>query len=262
MKPLRNILKNKCNLSGKLALITGGGSGIGFGIAESLSEAGAGIIIVGRNQEKLEKAIDKLNSTGHKAEYLVFDLSNIKSIESFYQEKVIALGSPDILINNAAINIRGPIQEISIENWQRVIDVNLTAVFVLSQVWSNDRIKRGLGGKIINIASLMTVAVRPTCGPYAVSKGAIGLLTKAFAVELAKYGITVNAIGPGYIRTEMNKQLYEDPDFNRWVLERAPMKRWGEIQDIGKVSIFLSSDLSDYITGQIIYVDGGWLAAL
>lgn len=249
------------NLTDKIALITGSSQGIGFGIARGLGQAGATIILNGRNEERLNRAVSTLSSEGLKVFGYSFDVSNSNQID----QKISAIereeGPIDILVNNAGIQRRGPLEAFEESVWQEVIQTNLTAVFLMSK-----RVVKGMidrrSGKIINICSLMSEISRPTITPYTASKGGVKMLTKAMAVEWAKYNIQVNGIGPGFIVTEMNRPLLDDQAFDTMVKSRTPAGRWGQPSDLAGAAVFLASRASDYVTGQIIYVEGGLLSAL
>jgi gluconate 5-dehydrogenase len=189
-----------------------------------------------------------------------FDMSDAPAIPAWYAGLVEENGGVDILVNNAGMSRRGPAENITLDDWQTVVDVNLTAVFALSQAFANERIAAQKPGKIINIGSLMCSASRPGTAPYSASKGGVLLLTKALALDWAKHGILVNAIGPGYIETPLTKPLVDDPKFHAWVVDRCPLGRWGTPEDLASVAVFLASAASNFVTGQIIYADGGWLA--
>jgi len=250
----------KFSLDDKRALITGGSRGIGFGIARQMAQAGADIVLIARDPNRLHQARDELEDTGRSIGIHPFDLEDVEGIAGLYTELLEAYGPFDILVNNAGITRRGTPQQLSLDDWNLVIRVNLTAVFALCQAFGRERINSGSRGKIINIASLMSDAVREDNSPYATSKGGIRQLTKALAVDWAKYGINVNAIDPGYIHTDLTRPLWEDVEFDQWVKGRTPLGRWGRPEDIAATAIFLASEAADFITGQIIYVDGGWLA--
>ena len=249
------------NLTGKIALITGSSQGIGFGIARGLGQAGATIILNGRDEEKLKRAVSALSQEGVKVFGYSFDVSDSKQIDQKISAIEREVGLIDILVNNAGIQRRGPLETIEESVWREVIETNLTAMFLLSKRVAKAMIDRR-SGKIINICSLMSEISRPTIGPYTASKGGVKMLTKAMAVEWAKYNIQVNGIGPGFIVTEMNRPLLDDEKFNAMVKSRTPAGRWGEPSDLAGAAIFLASQASDYITGQIIYVEGGLLSAL
>jgi len=251
------------DLSGKTALVTGGSRGIGFAIAKGIAQYGGNIAIIARNEKQLNAAKREIEAdTGKKVWTFAFDLANTKEIRGLFEKIVIETGGVDILVNCAGTNFRVPAEEIELANWERIIEVNLTAVFLMSQSFCQHRKKVGDGGKIINIGSLTCHSVRPTIAAYASSKGGLLMLTKSLAVEWAKYNINVNAIGPGYIATELTVPLQDDKNFNNWVISKTPFGRWGRPEDIVGAAVFLASGASDFVTGQIVYVDGGWLAAL
>jgi gluconate 5-dehydrogenase len=249
------------DLTGKIALITGSSQGIGFGIARGLGQARATLILNGRDEEKLKRAISTLSQEGLKAFGYSFDVSDSKQVDQKISTIEREVGAIDILVNNAGIQRRGPLETFEESVWREVIETNLTAVFLMSK-----RVVKGMidrrSGKIINICSLMSEISRPTIAPYTASKGGVKMLTKAMAVGWAKYNIQVNGIGPGFIVTEMNKALLEDREFDAMVRSRTPAGRWGEPSDLAGAAVFLASRASDYITGQIIYVEGGLLSAL
>ena len=248
------------SLQGRRALVTGGSKGIGLGIARGLTEAGAEVILVARDAADLEAAKEQLSASGKRISAWAFDMGDIEAVPAWYASVIAKEGPVDVLVNNAGINLRAPAHELPMEQWDTVIRLNLTAVFALSQAFAKERIATHKGGKIINIASLMSEAARKTTAAYTASKGGIRQLTKALAVDWAPYGINVNAIGPGYIRTPLTKPLYEDQEFDAWVKNRTPLGRWGTPDDLAHTAVFLASAASDFITGQVIYVDGGWLS--
>ena len=249
------------SLDGRTALITGGSRGIGYGIAQAFAEAGADLALVSRSMEHLTEARDKLSSPGRRIEIYSFDMNDSDRIDSFYDTVLDDIGGIDILVNNAGGTRRGPADTITREDWDFVINVNLTSVFLLCRAFGRERMKSGKPGKIVNIASLMSEAVRENNVPYAASKGGIRQLTKALAIDWARHGINVNAIGPGYIKTEFTQPLWEDPKFDEWVRGRTPLGRWGTPDDLAHVAVFLAAPVSDFMTGQILYVDGGWLSS-
>jgi gluconate 5-dehydrogenase len=251
------------NLAGKTALVTGGNRGIGLAVTKGLAGHGADIALVARTKEQLETAGREIeNETGKKVHTYPFDMGNIKEIEALFEKIVAETKGIDILVNCAGTTIRGPSEDVDLDTWNHVIEVNLTATFVISQAFCRHRRKAEKGGKIINIGSLTCHGGRPTTAAYASSKGGVLSLTRTLAVEWAKYNINVNAIGPGYIATELTEPLWTDDEFNKWVLSKTPLARWGKPEDLAGTAILLASKAGDFITGQIIYVDGGWLALL
>jgi gluconate 5-dehydrogenase len=251
------------DLSGKTALVTGGSRGIGLSVAKALAEHGADVAIVARTKELLEAAKQQIQAdTDKKVWTFPFDIKNIKGIEGFFKNIVSATKGVDILVNCAGTTVRGPSEEVDLKTWNQVIEINLTAVFVISQAFCSHRKQAGKAGRIINIGSLTCHGARPTTAAYASSKGGLLMLTKTLAVEWAKYNINVNAIGPGYIATELTEPLWSDEEFTKWVLSKTPLGRWGQPDDLVGTAVLLASKAGDFITGQIIYVDGGWLALL
>jgi len=252
------------DLSGKTALVTGGSKGIGLAIAKGLAQHGADIAIVARHENRLKTARDQIQKTASDRNVWTFsfDLEKAEGIDAMFEKIVCETKGVDILVNCAGTTARAPAEQADLDSWQRVIQVNLTAVFLISQAFCRHRMQVAKPGKIINIGSLLCQAARATNAPYASSKGGLLMLTKSLAVEWAKYQINVNAIGPGYIQTELTKPLWADQDFDRWVLSKTPLGRWGKPEDIVGTAVFLASPASNFITGQIVYVDGGWLAML
>lgn len=262
---------NLFNLSGRTALITGGSKGIGLAIAKGLARHGAKIAILARTEKQLKQAQKQIQADINKKIWTFpFDLANTNKIEALFQKIIKETKGIDILVNCAGITRRAPAEDVNLNDWKQVIGVNLTAVLAMSQAFCQHRKQIGAGGKparrsagkIINIGSLMCQAVRPTNAAYACSKGGVLMLTKSLAVEWAKYHINVNAIGPGYIATELTAPLQNDQNLNNWVISKTPLGRWGQPDDIVGTAVFLASSASDFVTGQIIYVDGGWLAML
>jgi gluconate 5-dehydrogenase len=253
-------------LTGKTALVTGGNTGIGLGIAKGLARAGAAVAIAGRDAAKSRRALRELEAihelkTNHLAyQAFSFDLEQTEGIPAFYTHVSESMGGIDVLVNNAGIQHRGRADEIELSDLDRVLRVNLVAPYVLSQCFAREHIDNGTPGSILMTASLMSEAARPTVSPYTASKGGIRQLVRALAVDWAEFGIRVNGIGPGYIHTEMNQPLIDDPEFSAWVIKRTPLGRWGRPEDFEGIAVFLASDASRFVTGQIVYVDGGWLA--
>ncbi len=250
----------KFRLDNKLALVTGGSKGIGLGIAAALAEAGSDLVLVARDPDTLNQAGKKLESTGKRIQTYSFDMSDTDKIGELFSRIVREIGAPDILVNNAGGTRRGPAETLTADDWNFVINLNMTAAFSLCQAFAKECIKSRKKGKIINIASLMSETVREDNAPYAASKGGIRQLTKALAVDWAKYGINVNAIGPGFIQTDLTRALWEDASFDKWVKWKTPWARWGTPEDLGYAAVYLASEASDYLTGQVLYVDGGLLS--
>jgi gluconate 5-dehydrogenase len=254
---------NLFSIHGKTALVSGGGRGIGLAIAKGLAQHGADVALTARSKEQLESAARQIhNKTGRKTWSFPFDLCNIEGIDDFFKSVVVETKGIDILVNCAGTTIRGPAEDVDLKTFNQVIEVNLTSTFVLSQAFCRHRKKTRKPGRIINIGSLTCHGARPTTAAYASSKGGLLSLTRTLAVEWAKYNINVNAIGPGYIATELTEPLWTDEDFNKWVLSKTPLARWGQPEDLIGTAVLLASQAGEFITGQIIYVDGGWLALL
>lgn len=249
------------SLHGRTALVTGSSRGLGRAMAEGLAGAGARLIINGTNAARVAEAVSELRDAGHSADGATFDVNSeadiIAAFERFDTEGI----SIDILVNNAGIQFRKPMVELKTADWQRVIDTNLTSAFVIGREAATRMIVRGRG-KIINIGSLTSELARATVAPYTVAKGGIKMLTRAMAAEWAQHGIQANAIGPGYMLTDMNQALVDNPDFDAWVKGRTPAKRWGRPEELVGAAVFLASSASDYVNGQIIYVDGGMSVVL
>lgn len=249
------------NLKGKTVLITGSGSGIGFALAEGFAGAGAKIILNGRNESKLEGAEKKLLKSGAEVSKLVFDVTRSDEVKTAIKNYENNEGPIDILINNAGINLRKPFENFEEKEWKNILDININGAMIVSQAVAPFMIDRK-AGKIINICSMQSELGRPTIVPYAVSKGAIKMLTKGLCAEWAKYNIQVNGIGPGYFETELTQPLQDDPKFDEWFRNRTPAGRWGKPSELIGAAVFLASDAANYVNGHILYVDGGLLASV
>ena len=249
------------SLKGKTVLITGSSGGIGLHLAQGMAAAGATIILNGRNTGKLDAAVRQLSEAGHKVHPLLMDVCSESAVAEGLAAIEQKVGPVDILVNNAGMQLRGRLEEIDLRDWQRVIDTNLTAAFLVAKHCVPQMIRRR-SGKIINICSLMSEVGRSTTGPYTAAKGGLKMLTRAMATEWAQHNIQVNGIGPGYFLTDMTRALAEDEAFSTWLKKRTPAGRWGEPRELVGTAVFLASEASRFINGQIIYVDGGMLAAL
>jgi len=247
-------------LDDKRVLVTGASNGIGLAIARAMAEAGADVVLVARGQTRLDKAREYVGTAGHKVWRFTHDMADIDGIAALYEKILAATGGIDILVNNAGGTRRGPAESISTEDWDFVLDLNVKSVFAMCQAFARERIAAQKPGKIVNIASLMSETVRENNAPYAASKGAIRQLTKALAVDWARYNINVNCFGPGYIHTDLTRPLWEDDAFDAWIKKRTPMGRWGTPEDLAPTAVFLASPAADFITGQIFFVDGGFLS--
>jgi gluconate 5-dehydrogenase len=249
------------DLSGRTALITGSSRGLGRAMAEGLARAGAGIIVNGTHAQRVQTAVDEMRAAGFTAEGAVFDVTDEAAVLRTFADLDARGVAVDILVNNAGIQLRKPMVDLSTAEWQRVIDTNLTSAFVIGREAGRRMVARKFG-KIINIGSLTSDLARATVAPYTVSKGGIKMLTRAMAAEWAEHGVQANAIGPGYMLTDMNQALIDNPAFDAWVKGRAPAKRWGLPEELAGVAVFLASPAANYINGQILYVDGGFSAVL
>ena len=249
------------DLTGRTALVTGSSRGLGRAIAGGLAAAGANLILNGSDAGRLATAAAEMRADGMTVHEAPFDITDEAAIVAAF-ERFDAEGlAVDILVNNAGIQLRKPMVELTTPEWQKVIDTNLTSAFVIGREAAKRMIKRG-HGKIINIGSLTSELARATVAPYTVAKGGIKMLTRAMAAEWAEHGLQANAIGPGYMLTDMNEALVNNPQFDAWVKGRTPARRWGRPEELIGTAVFLASDASGYVNGQIIYVDGGMLSVL
>lgn len=246
-------------LDGKNALVTGSHKGLGSAIAVALAKAGANVGCHGRDS-KPGSSCDEIRAAGRNTFYVSADLANSEVWPSLIEKTIAEFGSIDILVNNAGVIQRAPAEEYSQSAWEEVIAVDLTAVFLLSQLAGRHMLQRGTGGKIVNIASLLSFQGGILVPAYAAAKGGVAQLTKALASEWASKRINVNAIAPGYMATDNTAALRNDPVRSRQILERIPASRWGEPADMAGPAVFLCSSASDYIHGHVLAVDGGWLA--
>ncbi len=250
------------DLSGRTALVTGSARGLGFSYAKGLAAAGAAVILNGMHEDNLMAAVDKLSALGYDVRGMAFDVTNAQQVAGVFERLDSEGEHVDILINNAGIQHRQPLLDLPLADWQRVIDTNLTSAFIVSREAASRMVANGAGGKIINICSLTSEAARATVGAYTAAKGGIKMLTRAMAAEWAGHNIQVNGIGPGYFLTEMTTALVENKEFDAWVKNSNPSGRWGKPDELIGTAVYLASPASDYVSGQIIYVDGGWLSVL
>ena len=253
-------MTNPFDLSGRLALVTGGGGGLGLAIARGLAAAGARVIVNGRNRDKLDAAVSALRAEGRNAEVAAFDVSDAEAVAAGVAAVEKIHGPVDILVNNAAVNQRAALDAFTTDEWHRLLGANLDGPFFVSKaVIPAMRARRR--GKIINICSLASEIGRPNIVPYAVSKGGMQMLTRALAVELAPHNVQVNGIAPGFFKTDMNAPLIGNAEFSSWVAKRTPAGRWGEPPEIAGAAVFLASDAAAYVTGHVLFVDGGFSVA-
>lgn len=249
-------------LQGKTALISGGSRGIGRAIAELFYKEGSNIYILARNAEQVVKSASEIDSLHeNRVKGIACDVSEKESIDQAISVIKADNAEVDILVNCAGVNLRGPLETMPLETWNKVIAINLTGTFLLTQACF-EMFKHKGHGKVINIASLMSEIARPTISPYIASKGGVKLFTKAIAIEWAKYNIQANAIIPGYIATEMNAPLMADPEFNSFICKRTPVGRWGKPEEVAHTALFFASEGANFITGQVLAVDGGILSSL
>jgi gluconate 5-dehydrogenase len=252
--------KNLFDLQNKRILITGSNGGIGLTIALGLAQHGANIVLNGRDQAKLEQAATNLRDQGLKVETSRFDVTNELEIKNAILE--LERHAPiDVLLNNAGIQRRVSLENLSLETWNEVLTTNLTSAMLVSKAVAKGMIERK-SGKIINICSLMSDVARTTTGAYTAAKGGLKMLTKAMCADWAQHNLQINAIGPGYFATEMTKPLVENQEFNAWVVSRTPARRWGNPEELIGASVFFASEASNFVNGQILYVDGGMISVL
>lgn len=254
-------MKNLFDLTGKLALVTGSGQGIGNLLAKGLAEHGATIIINDITQDRAETAAQDLLDMGYKAHAVAFDVTNRSEINDAIAKIESNIGGIDILINNAGIQRRHAFLDFPEKDWDDVINVNQKSVFLMMQEVGKYMVERS-SGKIINIGSMQSELGRDTITPYAASKGAVKMLTRGGCVELARHNIQVNGIAPGYFKTELTKKLVDDIDFTQWLCKRTPANRWGNPEELVGAAVYLSSNASNFVNGHLLFVDGGMLAAV
>jgi len=249
------------SLAGKTALVTGSSRGLGFSIAEGMAAAGARLVLNGIDAVRLESSAATLRERGYQVDAYAFDVCDEAAVVAAFDKLDAAGIEIDILVNNAGVQFRKPMVELATEDWRRVIETNLTSAFVVGREAAKRMIPRRRG-KVINIGSLTSELARATVAPYTVAKGGIKMLTRAMTAEWAVHNIQSNAIGPGYMLTDMNQALIDNPSFDAWVKGRTPAGRWGKPEELIGTAVFLASSASDYVSGQIIYVDGGMVSVL
>jgi gluconate 5-dehydrogenase len=255
------MMNNLFDISGRVALVTGSGQGIGYTLAEGLADAGCTVILNDIVEDRLNASVDKLKSKGHKVYGALFDVTNEAQIIEGVENVSKDAGDIDILVNNAGIQIRGPLEDFSLDDWNRLISINLTGAFLVSKSVVKSMIERK-AGKIINICSIQSELARPSIAPYTASKGGVRNLTRGMATDWGRYNIQINGIAPGYFKTAMTKALYEDEKFDSWLCGRTPANRWGNPEELVGTLIYLSSEASNYVNGHLVYVDGGMLGCV
>ncbi|WP_062010551.1 glucose 1-dehydrogenase [Streptomyces hygroscopicus] len=252
------------DIAGRTALVTGSSRGIGHALARGLAEAGCTVVLNGRDPRALEeaaKAVADSGGAGAAVHTAAFDVTDGPAVAAAIAEVEERVGPLDILVNNAGMQNRAPLLEFTDTAWQQIVDTNLTSAFLVGREAARRMTERG-HGKIINICSLQSEVVRPGIAPYAATKGALKMLTKGMCADWGRYGIQVNGLGPGYIETELTRPLVEDEEFSAWVRGRTPAGRWGRTEDLVGALLYLASPASDFVSGQVLYVDGGMTSVL
>jgi gluconate 5-dehydrogenase len=249
------------DLAGRTALVTGSSRGIGLALARGLGQAHARVVLNGRRPEAVAAAVDALRAEGIDAQAAAFDVTDGAAVEAGVARVEAEVAPLDVLVNNAGVQHREPLHEIPEAAFRGVIETNLMAVFLVGQAVGRRMVGRGRG-KIINIASEMSELARPTVGAYAAAKGGVKMLTQAMCADWAPHGVQANGIAPGFFITELNRALAEDPEFDAWLRGRTPAGRWGEVDELVGAAVFLASDASSFVNGQLLFVDGGMRAVM
>lgn len=248
-------------LDGRTALVTGSSAGIGLGLARGLAQAGARVVLNGRDATKLKATAATLRTEGFEVFERAFDVTDADAVKAHIDGIERDVGPLDILINNAGIQRRAPLHEFDHKDWHELMQTNLDSVFFVGQAVAKHMITRKKG-RIINICSVQSELGRPGISPYMASKGALKMLTKGMAIDWGPLGLNVNGIGPGYFKTELNEKLVNDTTFSAWLTNRTPSRRWGDVEELAGAAVFLASDASTFVNGHILYVDGGVTAQL
>ena len=254
-------MSNPFSLEGRTALVTGSSQGIGFSLARGLAAAGARVVLNGRDAAKLAAAQATLAGEGHRVEAVPFDVTTGPDVRAAIDRIEREVAPIDILINNAGIQRRAPLQDFAEETWSELMRTNLDSAFLVGQAVARPMIARGRG-KIINICSVQSALARPNIAPYAASKGALAMLTKGMCTDWAPFGLQVNGLAPGYFETELTRPLVDDEAFSSWLKGRTPARRWGKVEELNGAAVFLASAASDFVNGHILYVDGGITSCL
>ena len=249
------------DLTGRTALVTGSSKGIGFALARALGSAGATVVLNARDEVRLGEARAALMAEGLPVEAVAFDVTDANAVEAGVQRIEAEIAPIDILVNNAGMQHRSPFTEFPVDAWRKLMSVNVDGVFLVGRAVAQRMVGRQRG-KIINVCSVQSELGRPGIAPYAASKGAVKMLTKGMAIDLGKHGIQVNGLGPGYFKSELTDALVKDEAFTAWLAGRTPAGRWGEVGELGGAAVFLASNASSFVTGHILYVDGGITASL
>jgi gluconate 5-dehydrogenase len=254
-------LGNPFDLSGRRALITGSAQGIGLTLACGLARSGASIVLNGRDAARVKAAAEAMRGEGFAVDCAVFDVTDQAAVAAEVERVEKEIGAIDILVNNAGIQRRAPLEEFESAAWDAILATNLTSVFYVSQAVAKHMIPRR-AGKIINICSVQSLLGRPTIAPYTASKGGVAMLTKGMCADWAKHGIQANGLAPGYFATKMNQALVDNAEFSAWLCKRTPAGRWGEVEELNGAAVFLASSASNFVNGQILFVDGGMTACV
>jgi gluconate 5-dehydrogenase len=249
------------DLRGRRALVTGSSQGIGYALARGLAEHRAAIVLNGRNKEKVEAAAQRMQSEGFDVSVAVFDVADQQAVAQGVAAIEDGTGAIDILINNAGMQFRAPLESFPADKWDEMLRTNISSVFYVGQAVARFMIARG-EGKIVNVASVQSELARPGIAPYTATKGAVRNLTRGMSTDWARYGVQVNALAPGYFKTPLNQALVDDPKFSAWLENRTPAGRWGDVGELIGAAVFLSSRASSFVTGHMLVVDGGITTSL
>jgi gluconate 5-dehydrogenase len=244
------------SLEGKRALITGSSRGIGLALAKGLADHGAAVVLNGRDLGRVEAAAAELVAAGHQVATAIFNVTEAEAVRDGVAAVERDQGPIDILINNAGMQYRTPLEDFPVDRWEQLLTTNISSVFYVGQAVARHMIPRGRG-KIINIASVQSELARPGIAPYTATKGAVKNLTRGMCADWAKHGLQINAIAPGYFKTPLNQALVDNPDFSCWLEKRTPAGRWGNVEELIGAAVFLAGDASSFVNGHTLYVDGG-----
>lgn len=250
------------DVSDRLALVTGSSRGLGRALALTLARGGARVVVHGRDAAAVEQTRAEAEElSGRPAHAVTFDVTDAVAVEGAIADLLRDVGVPDILVNNAGVQRRAPIHEFAVADWDDIVAANLSGMFYVSRFVTPAMVARG-SGKVVNVASVQSRLARQTIAPYSATKGGVAQLTAGMAADLARFGIQVNALSPGYFATEMNRDLVDDPEFTAWLTQRTPARRWGDFAELDGALLFLASDASSFVSGQNIFVDGGMTAVV